>query len=211
MTPFEPGETCVVRPEAWCRIEVVAGDQHALRVRAAERNVDESVDWLLGTGRVVLANPNHAPADNVHDAIRVTQAPRLRWSFGDRERWCSRLLPVQALVGIVGKIDDTLADQIRATAIFVDPCADIEGALSVRRHRRCHIGRPPGLRAADYDRSSLFLRATFNPINIAAVDQDIAETNRGGDDQIGRDRRCPRPIGGDPRLRHDGTPEFRYS
>src|SRR4029077_6135350 len=136
MTPFEPGEPCAVLTEAGGGIEVAARDQHALRPRAVERDVDEGVDRLSRICRVVLADPDHPSARRIHDAVGVAHPPRLARRFRYRYRRSSALLPVEPLVGVVAEIDDTAADQISSAPIFVDSGANVEAALAVGRQRR---------------------------------------------------------------------------
>ena len=47
----------------------------------------------------------------------------------------------------------------------------LNAGLTALRHRRSNIVCPTILRAADNDRSSLLLRAAFDPVDITAVDQ----------------------------------------
>src|SRR6516164_10878888 len=202
--PFEPSDQRIVRTEARSSIKIAAGDQCALWPRPVDRDVDQAIDRLIGAGLVVLADPNHASPYGVNHAVCIAQTSWLPWGFCDRDRPVSPLLPVQALVGVVAGIDNASADQIRAATIFMDPVAHVERRWPALRHRRRDIRLPAIQRAADDDRPSLLLRATFDPIDVAAVDRDSAETDRRRDDQIRGDRRSPRPIRGGPQFSHAG-------
>src|SRR5438132_8865171 len=111
MTPFHPRKHCAIGTEAWGGIEVAARGQHALRPRAVERDVDEGVDRLSRTRRVVLANPDHPSARRIQDAVGIAHPPRLARKFRYRTGRSSGLLAVEPLVGVVAEIDDPAADQ----------------------------------------------------------------------------------------------------
>ena len=191
MVPFEPGESPAVGAEARRRVKVAARLQDPLRPRAVERHLDQRVDGLARVGRVVLAHPDHPPASAVHHPVGIAQPARPAGLRGNRHRHGARLLPVQALVGVVAEIDRAVVGQVGAAAIFMDPAADIERPAAVGRHRRGHIGCRPVRGAAHEHRAPALLRPRFEPIDIGAVEQDLAEPDRRGNDHVGGDRRRP--------------------
>ncbi len=99
---------------------------------------------------------------------------------------------VEAVVGEVGKDHAAAGDGVGAAAIFVDTVADI-------KWRRRQIGRSPTGIVADKNRSSRFRRARFQPIDVVAINNNSAEANRAGNDQVGRDRGVPGAVWGDGR------------
>jgi len=133
---------------------------------------------------MVLSDPDHPSARRVYDTVGVPQASGLARSFGYRNRQSPLLLPVEPLVGIVAEIEDPTADQVSATAIFVDPASYIEGVSAISGNGRRHIHRPAIPRAADDDGPAPLQRPAFDPVDVAPIDQDIAKTDRRSHDQI---------------------------
>jgi hypothetical protein len=131
MTPFEPSKPSRVGTDAGSGVKIIARDQHPLRPRAVGRDIDEGVDRLGRTRRVVLANPDHPSARRVHGTVGVAHPSRRARGFRYRDRRSSALQPVEPLVGVVAEIDAPAADQISATPIFVDSRTNVEGALTV--------------------------------------------------------------------------------
>src|SRR5438067_11336407 len=74
-----------------------------------------------------------------------------------------------------------------AAAIFVHP-----GAHAVRR--RGDISDLPIGRAAHQHIAAAFARAPLDPVDVAAIDADVAEPERLPDDQLRGDRRAPGAI-----------------
>jgi len=64
----------------------------------------------------------------------------------------------------------------------------IENRVAAGWQRWCDVGDTGIRSAADDDRSPALLGAGFEPVYICAVEQDFAEPDRGGNDQIGGDR-----------------------
>jgi hypothetical protein len=69
----------------------------------------------------------------------------------------------------------------RAAAVFVDPGARVE-------RRRGDVGDGTIRRAADDDIAPALARPALEPVNVAAVDQYVAEPDRLADDQVRGDR-----------------------
>ena len=126
MAPFEPSELAAVGTETRRRIKIASRLEHPWRVRSVERNFDKRVDRLGSGGGVVLADPNHPPAPRVHHAVGIAQSSRPSRVRGDCNGRPSRLLAIKALVRVVAKINDTVADEVRPAAIFMDPGPHVE-------------------------------------------------------------------------------------
>src|SRR4029077_13895160 len=118
VTPFEPREQRIVRTEARSGIEIVARNQRPWRSRSIERYVDERIDRLARAGLVILAHPHHAAPYAINHAVCVAPASGLGGGVADWGGLPGALLAVHALVGVVAKIDDAIANQICAAAIF---------------------------------------------------------------------------------------------
>src|SRR5437660_878566 len=76
----------------------------------------------------------------------------------------------------------------RAAAIFVDPAAHIE-------RRRRQVGDLAVRRAAHQHIAAALARPALDPVDVAAIDPNLAETDRLADDQFRGDRRAPGTIG----------------
>ncbi len=203
MVPFDPGEPRPVRAEPRRGVKIAPGLQHARCRRAVERHLDEAVQRLPGTGGVVLAYPDHPPAPGIDRSIGIAQPAWHLGSGGDRHGCRTRRLAMEALVGIVAEPDRAGVDQKRAAAIFVDAGAQIEDRPAARRNGRGHIGNRAVRGAPNQDRAPALLGPRFEPVDIAAVEHDLAEPDRRGDDHVRGDRRRPRAIGCCLGLWHD--------
>ena len=203
MVPFDPGEPRPVRAEPRRSIKIAPRLQHARRRRAVERHLDEAVERLPGTRAVVLAYPDHPPAPGIDRSIGIAQPARHLGIGGDRHGCRTRRLAMQPLVGIVAEPDRAGVDQKRAAAIFVDAGAQVEDRPAARRNGRGNIGGRAVRGAPNQNRAPALLGARFEPIDIAAVEHDLAESDRRGDDHVRGDRRGPRTIGCCLGLWHD--------
>ncbi len=182
MVPRQPGEVPAVRREARRGIEIAAVDQDMARPRRGEvdRN-NRIVDTLVGMG---LAHADPPVAGGVDDTVGIAPARTVAGLGGQRLRAAAGRKAVKALVGEIAEIDDTLTHRHRAAAIFVDAGANIVGrrrdvaAVLLHQHIAATLARP-----------------AFGPIDVGAVDNDAAEPDRLGDDQIRGDRRAPRAVG----------------
>ena len=98
---------------------------------------------------MVLTDPNHPRAPRVHYAIGIAQSSRPSGVRGDGSGRPSQILAIEALVHVVAEINDAVAGQIRAAAIFMDAGPHIEGRFAGARHRRGDVERAAAAGAAD--------------------------------------------------------------
>jgi hypothetical protein len=142
---------------------------------------------------VIFPDANHAPPPAIDNAICVPERIRSSsgWGWRDRARRPARILTIEALIDIVREIDRTLTDCERAAAILVRACANAENVGVVGRHAfRVHARTD----AVD-ESSSLLLRLGLGPIDCVAVERDLLETDRVGDDEVRSYGRRPKAIG----------------
>ena len=102
---------------------------------------------------------------------------------------CPGGLDVKTLIGVVRDIDDAVMDRERAAAIFMRARTDIEKMIVIRRHAL----RLPAANHAVDEGPALLLQLRFGPIDRVAVERDLAQPDRVGDDEIGGDRGGPDP------------------
>jgi hypothetical protein len=142
---------------------------------------------------VILPDANHAPPPVVDNAICVPERVRsgARWNRRDRARRPARILAIEPLIDIVREIDHPIADYVRATAILVSARANAENVGVVRRDAFGLTVRADAVEEG----SSLLLRLGLGPIDCVAVERDLLETDRVGDDEIGSYGRLPKAIG----------------
>ncbi len=189
VVPAEPGELPAVRAEAGRAEEVVAGGQLAAGVALlVEPDRDDTVD-RFARGSVVFAHGEDASTAGIELEIGVTQ-PLVR---GRRQRYrrarCRQAM--EALVGEVDRDDHAVPDRIGAAAIFVDPRADVEG-------RRRQVGGRPVQGPSHQHGAAAFLRPDLEPPGDLAVEHWLRQSDLGGGDQTGRDRRSPTAIACNP-------------
>src|SRR5205814_7243158 len=97
-------------------------------------------------------------------------------------------LLIESLVGEIGEIDKAAMHIHRAAAIFVHPGTHAKG-----RRRNVLDG---GIRASAHQHIAAALGgAPLDPVDVAAIDADIAEAERLADNQLRGDRRAPSAIG----------------
>jgi len=96
-------------------------------------------------------------------------------------------LTIDSLVNEVRKVDRSISDDERSSAVLVNSRANVEG-------RRRHIDCSP-VRCPTYDDvSSTFSRAHLDPVYILAVECDLPKLYSFGDDKLRGDWRPPRAI-----------------
>ena len=132
---------------------------------------------------MILPDANHAPPAVVDNAICVPERVRSGsgWSRRDRARRPARILTIEPLIDIVREIDHTVAYGERAAAILMRARSNAEGVGVVGRH----AFRLPVYAVAVHESSSLLLRLGLGPIDCVAVERDLLETDRVGDDEVG--------------------------
>jgi hypothetical protein len=142
---------------------------------------------------VIFPDANHASPAAVEDPIGVPERIHsgVGWSRRDRARRPARILTIEPLIDIVREIDRTIVDCERAAAILVRARANAENVGVVGRHA---FWLP--VRADPVDKgSSLLLRLGLGPIDCVAVERDLLEPDRVGDDEVGSYGRRPKAIG----------------
>ena len=111
----------------------------------------------------------------------------------DRAGFTSRFLPVHPLISKVAKINHATGNSESPSSVFVHPGTHVErrwrhvNGLALEIHAHQHISA--GLR-----------RTGLDPIDVIAVQGNLAQSDGLGDDQIGGYRRFPRTVWGS--LRH---------
>src|SRR5215475_4528436 len=164
----------------------------------------------FASSRMVFTDPDPAPATAVEHTIAVAPFPSLpspaRGRKGGARLWRQSLgvslagmLAVQTLIGKVGKDAGPARDQPRRAAIFMNTRADIEAG---RRNVR---GDTVGTGAHDHV-AALLLWASFEPVNIVAVDANVRQYCGLSDDKIRGDRRFPGAVRRDLSCRHFKAP-----
>src|SRR5262249_23647776 len=180
--PGEPRQARAVGTEPRRRVEVVAGNQY-FAVAARQRDAHQRVDGFTSRRRVIFADANEPAAAAVHYRVRVAEGrggrQRLRRGVTD--------LTVEPLVGKVREIECAVAARESAAAVLVHARARVE-------RRRGHITAASVRGPAYDDAAPAFGRAQLGPVDILAVESDLPEPDRGGDDQVRGDRRLPRPV-----------------
>jgi hypothetical protein len=99
------------------------------------------------------------------------------------------ILAIEPLIDIVREIDHAVVDGERAAAILVSARAN---AVSVGVVGCYSFGLPVRAGAVD-ESSSLFLRLRLAPVDCVAVERDLLETDRVGDDEVGSYGRRQKP------------------
>ena len=144
---------------------------------------------------MVFAHADHAAAALIDRAVGIAEP--VLWSHErerrDRPGRLSGGLGVKTLIGVVREIDDAVMGRERAAAVFMRARPDIEKMIVIGRHAL----RLPATNQPVDEGSALLLRLRFGPIDRVAVERDLAQPDRVGDDEIGGDRGGPRPIGTD--------------
>ena len=193
MTPGKPGQAVSVGAETRRRIEVVSRDENPRRSSPGKVDSDEGRDRLACAG-MILPDTDHARAAAVDNSIRVAQRVRGACGNGRNRAWRPAcLLAIEPLIAIVGKVDHPVADGERAASIFVRARANAESAGVFRGY-----AFPLPVRAGAVDESpSLHLRLGLAPVDRLAVERDLLETDRVGDNEVGSDGGCPEAIGAD--------------
>ncbi len=202
MVPAQPDQRAAVGRQPRRAEEVVAADQHAARIVRAPGQIhrDDGVDGLAAAA-VILAHPDPTVASAIDDAVGETPAA-YRVGGRCRERLRRSFLRCEAIkpaIGEMREVDRAIRHQPGATAVFVHAGADVE-------RRRHHVGHAAGAGGAYDHIASLLLRPRLQPVDRAAVEPHVGETDRLRDDEIRRDRRPPGAVRCDfLRLGHDAA------
>ena len=172
--PFLPTEPGAVGGHPRGGVEVAARTDHDRRRRSVGRDRDELVHdpgRIVGLG-MTLPNADQPATVRRDPSVRVPIAAS--GVGGDRHGIAARLLAVQALVREVREGDDSVVEQVRATAVFVDRGAHVEPG-------RRHVLRFGERGGTDQDRSPSLGRTAFEPVRRAVVDprlhQEIPPTD----------------------------------
>ncbi len=186
VVPGEPGEPRAIRRQSGRGVKIMALRQHTPRPRRARIDRDQRVvDPAVGA--MLLAHADPAPPRRIEPPVGITKARAGSGFRGQRPRRPSGHLPIKALIGEIAEEDDAARYRRRAAAIFVHPGAHAEP-------RRRDVGDGAIRRAPDEDAAPLLARPSLDPVDVLAIDQDVAEADRLGDDQIRGDRRAPAAI-----------------
>ena len=191
MMPRQPGQPAAVGTQGRCGVEIIVLDQHML-LATVKRDSDQQIDCFAIAGAVILTHADQPAAIRVDDEVGIAQ----RGFGGDGFRGFARPLPVNALVGEVGEVDDAVADGVIAAAVLVDARAGIEAG-------RGHVLAPAHLRPTDNDVAAAFLRAALNPVDVVAVGAGLRQADCAAKQQVGGDGGFPGTVGSDRRRRHN--------
>jgi hypothetical protein len=191
VAPLEPREPRAAWGKARRRVEVGPADEDRY---PAAREVDGD-DRVLGLAvaperrlLVVLANRDEPVVGPVQDHVGVAPGPlgreRLELTRGDDA--------VQT-AGRVGDDDEAVVDEVRRTAVFVDPRADVE---ALRREAGDGAVRV----VPDQDLAALLVGPALEPPADAVAGLDLAQRDGARGQQRDRERRFPRAVRRDPGL-----------
>ena len=193
MVPAQPGEAVAVPAQARRRVEVRALDEDRLAARVEVDGGDRVHGLVRGVG-VVLTDADQ-PAAAVDHAVGVAQAVVVRHG----RRRPAPIDAVEALIGEVREVDDAVEYREVAAAVLVNAGPSVE-----RRWR--HVLDVAVRPAPDDHVASSLRRPALDPVDVLAVDDDLAEAHGARDDEVGRDRRPPRAVRRLVRRRHPALP-----
>src|SRR5262245_26611381 len=129
---------------------------------------------------MIFAHADHPVALAINHSVGITHFGFRR----DRLRILDAVGAIHALVSEVREIDNAGADRKTAAAVFMDARASVEWV------RRDVNGSP--IRRELYNHVAAFLlRPGLSPVDVFAINRDLPQTDRPGDDQIGSYRRFP--------------------
>src|SRR5262245_33948590 len=191
MVPLKPCQTRTFRIQPRRGIEIGAAGERALRARSGQRYPDDCVGRFATWRRMILAHADHSPAFAINHAVGVAHFDFRR----DRLRRPGAVDAIQALVTEVRKIRRAAAYRITAAAVFVDTRAGVEWM-------RRDVYRSPIRREFDNHVAAFLLRPGLYPVYVFAVNLDLPQPYRAGNDQIGSDRRFPGTVVRYLRFRH---------
>ena len=185
VVPGQPRQGAAVRAQAGRGHEVPAVGEHGLRADAVGRHGDDGVDDVGRVG-VILPDANQPAGAGrgavgaVQGGVGIAQGRR----GGDGQRGGAGVLPVDALVVVVGEPHRAAAGEPGAAAVFVDAGAGVE-------RRRVDIGNRAVGGGADDDIAAALGRPRLRPEDGFAVNGDAADGYRLGHDGAGGYRRTP--------------------
>src|ERR1700674_2250565 len=165
-------------------VEIVCLDEGLRRRLACRIEADDAVDRRRQVGGVVLANRDQSLMPVVEDEIGMPDVLRRR----NRDGWLPGILPVETLVFEVREPDGALAHQGGTAAVLVHAAAHVE-------LRWCDVRDAAVSAAPDDDIPAGLGGPLLDPIDVIAVELDLAESNDAGHDRVSRDGRAPGAIG----------------
>src|SRR5690348_8826312 len=183
MVPGKPGQPTAIGRQPRRGKEVVTGGEHLAGIGSGAGGVDayDGVHWLVSRLRMVFANADPAAAPRVEKAIAVSPGALgcKRHGLGG-----AAVQAIEAVVGIVRKIESACRDEPGAPSVLVNAGAHVE------RRRRDVFRRPVRSLAHHYIAAGL-LRTHFDPVDIVAIHPDFGKADGLGDDQVGGDGGLP--------------------
>jgi hypothetical protein len=177
--PLQPRQPGSVRADRGIRIEVRAGDEHALGA-AVDREAHDRIGHHLAA--MIFADADEAIAGGIDVSVGIKTPVA-----GDGVRRLTRPLAIHALIGEVREVHGAPVHRVRGAAVLVHARADIE---TLRRDVLEHAVR----RAAHDHVSAAFRRASFGPVQIVAVHGEVIEPQRACRHPRGGERRFPCPV-----------------
>src|ERR1035441_2419649 len=96
---------------------------------------------------------------------------------------------IEAVVGMVRKVNHSVGDSPGASTVFMDSRADVEPL------RRDIFARKIPRHAADHARPAAFLRARFQPIDFVAIQTHFGKSDGFSHDQVRSDGGFPEAVG----------------
>ncbi len=159
-------------------VEIVARDQRH-RLSPGARDRDNRHLWLQVRAGVVLADRQNAVPAPIELQTAVA-ACRIRRQWHRRAAW---VLPVDALIAFVDKVEDAAINGQRLSAVLIDPRADIEW---LGREDRVLPGRD-----TLHDDGATTGGLQLQPVERLAIGDQLIESTRPGSEHRRRDRRRP--------------------
>ncbi len=186
VVPTQPAQSLAVGADPRRRVEFEAANEHAAPcIVPRDRKRDDRVDVLSALHEaLVLAHADQPPARPVE--LVVGEPKRAFW----RERLgrATRVLPVDSLVGEVREEDDTVANDVIPSAVFVHPRSNVEAG-------RGDVGDRPIPRAANEHASPLFGGPDLREKNVISIEGELSKSHGPLHDEIRRNGRLPRAAG----------------
>jgi hypothetical protein len=122
---------------------------------------------------VIFANAEESPTTMVDNGVRVAER-----SYGcERLRFPIYRLTIESLVWKMRKIDSLLGDRKRAATVLVHARTGIEWSWQ-------NINRAPVRSPAHDDVTSTFGWSCFDPVHVFAIETNLAQAGRRGDDEV---------------------------
>ena len=121
---------------------------------------------LLVRMGVIFTNAKKPAASKVRDPIGIAHG-RVR---GDGFGRSAGTLPIQPLIGKIGKIQDSFRYTVRPASVFMDPSANVQWD-------RSEAAMGPFVVPLDNRMSSALTGAAFDPEHLIPIEGDLSESD----------------------------------